>query len=125
MVCASVMDLGLLLGVSGVRTVETSQKQEADLNCPSLPLDFSRGAYIADASLHPVLDFSQKWEISGEFSPCVSLYMSSFITICTRKVLRAHDITFISERRAARELINEMHLWLRFVLWVGQKHLVH
>lgn len=70
MVCASVTDLDLLFGVSWVRTAETSQNQETDLNCPSLPLDFSRGAYVGDMSLHPVLGFSQKQGISGELSPC-------------------------------------------------------
>lgn len=33
---------------------------------------------MGDASLHPLLCFSQKWEISGEFFPCVYSYVSFY-----------------------------------------------
>ena len=88
-VCASVMDLGLLFGVSQVGTVETSQNRATDLHCPSLPLDFSRGAYIGDVSLLPILCFSGNREFR-EFqvnSLLVRTRMSPFITICTGKML--------------------------------------
>lgn len=73
--CGSSVVLGLLFGVLQVKTVETSQNGEADLNCCSLLLDFSRGAYMGDASLHPLPCFSQKQEISGELFSCVYSYV--------------------------------------------------
>lgn len=76
--CVSFMVLGLLFDVLQVKTVETSQNGEADLNCPSLLLDFSREAYMADASLRPLLCFSQKEEISSELFSCVYSYVSFY-----------------------------------------------
>lgn len=59
----------------------------------------------------------------------VCTHMSPFITMCTGRMLlpghtHAPDRT-ISEQGAARELIHEMHLSLRFVPRAGQKHSLH